>query len=108
MFLGLLTVTIPQTSYSAVLGANSVTIPCTVTGSPSATSVSWTKTVSGSTTNINVGSSNGKYQGSTVSTPSLTILSVSQSDEASYKCSATNIAGTSSSQTAFLDVTGSK
>jgi hypothetical protein len=40
--------------------------------------------------------------------PSLTILNIAQSDEANYICSATNIAGTSSSQQAFLDVTGSK
>jgi len=101
-------VAIPQPSYSAVLGTNSVTITCTVSGTPSANSVAWTKIQGGQTTNVNIANSNGKYQGGAVNNPSLTILNIAQSDEANYVCSATNIAGTSSSQQAFLDVTGSK
>ncbi|XP_063441331.1 hemicentin-1-like isoform X2 [Mytilus trossulus] len=102
---GLLSVTIDQPSLSAVLGSNSVTIGCTVTGQPSASSVSWTKNSGGQTTNINIGNS-GKYQGGSINNPSLTIFNIAQNDEANYVCSATNIAGTSSSQNAFLDVTG--
>jgi hypothetical protein len=108
LFLDLLNVQILQNSYSALLGSNSVTIDCTVTGNPAATSVSWTKTQGSQTTNLNIANNSGKYQGATVNTPSLTILNIAQSDEANYVCSATNIVGTASSQTAFLDVTGSK
>ena len=103
-----MTVTIPQPSYSAILGTNSVTITCFISGNPSATSVSWNKNLNGVQTDLDIANSNGKYQGGSVNNPSLTILNVAQSDEANYVCSATNLVGTSSSQTAFLDVTGSK
>ena len=105
-FKDLLTVTIPQPSYSALIGSNSVTITCFVSGTPSASSVSWTKTQNGVQTTLDITNSNGKYQGGTVSTPSLTIRNIVQNDEANYVCSATNLVGTASSQTAFLDVTG--
>jgi hypothetical protein len=103
-----LNVVIPQPSYSSILGSNGVTIGCVISGTPSANSVAWTKIQGGQTTNVNIANSNGKYQGGSVNNPSLTILNIAQSDEANYICSATNIAGTSSSQQAFLDVTGSK
>ena len=107
-FKGLLNVVIPQPSYSSILGSNGVTIGCVISGTPSANSVAWTKIQGGQTTNVNIANSNGKYQGGSVNNPSLTILNIAQSDEANYICSATNIAGTSSSQQAYLDVTGSK
>jgi hypothetical protein len=66
-----------------------------------ANSVAWTKIQGGQTTNVNIANSNGKYQGGSVNNPSLTILNIAQSDEANYICSATNIAGTSSSQQAL-------
>ena len=104
----LLTVTIQSTSFNAVIGSNSQTLGCTITGTPQATSVTWTKTVGGQTTDIDVASNSGKYSGSTVSSPSLIIQSIAQSDEGNYVCTATNVVGTSSSQAAFFDVTGSK
>lgn len=107
-FQGLLSVTIPQPSYSAILGSPSVRIECIVSGIPSATSIEWTKNSGGQISNLNVASINGKYQGGTLGNPSLTIMNIAQSDEANYVCKATNIAGTASSQQAFLDVTGSK
>jgi hypothetical protein len=107
-FPGLLSVSIPQPSYSAILGSPSVRIECIVNGIPSATSIEWTKNSGGQTTNLNVASNNGKYQGGNLGNPSLTIMNIVQSDEANYVCKATNIAGTASSQQAFLDVTGSK
>ena len=79
-----------------------------MSGTPQATSVTWTKTVGGQTTEIDMASNSGKYSGSTVSSPSLTIQNIEQDDEGDYVCTATNIVGTAKSQTAFFDVTGSK
>jgi hypothetical protein len=57
---------------------------------------------------INSNTNTNKYSGSTVSTPSLTVLNADQNDEANYVCFAVNSVGTGQSQQTFLDVTGSK
>ena len=93
-------------SYSVTLG-NSITLECVVTATPTHTSVQWQRIVNGQTTNINLGTGNNKYSGSTVNTPSLTISASENSDEGYYTCSATNIAGTGTSQQTYLDVVGS-
>lgn len=102
----MLTVTIPQTSFTALIGTDRITINCSVSGTPPATSVTWTKTVGGQTDSIDV--SSNKYSGSTVSNPSLTIRNLDQTDEGDYVCTAENLVGTANSETANLDVTGSK
>ncbi|VDI12391.1 Hypothetical predicted protein, partial [Mytilus galloprovincialis] len=99
-----LTVTIPQSSYSVVIGQQ-VTIPCTVTGTPTQTSVFWRKVVNGVQTNVDI-NGNSRYSGGTTSSPSLTIINTQSSDEGTYVCYATNSVGTSNSQNTFLDVTG--
>lgn len=102
---GLLTVNAPKTLYSVQQG-NSVQLICTWSGTPGATSVLWKKYVQGTPTDINVATSNGKYAGSSVDSPSLTINNVNHDDVATYVCSASNAEGTSNSQPINLQVTG--
>ena len=97
---------IVQSSYSVLIG-QSRTLECLVSGSPSATSVYWQKVVNSVTTTINSNTNTNKYSGSTVTTPSLTVLNADQNDEANYVCFATNAVGTGNSGETFLDVTGS-
>ncbi|CAG2194105.1 unnamed protein product [Mytilus edulis] len=101
---GLLTVTIPQSSYSVLIGQQ-VTVSCTVTGTPTQTNVFWRKVVNGVQTNVDI-NGNSRFTGGTTSSPSLTISNTQRSDEGIYVCYATNIVGTSNSQNTFLDVTG--
>lgn len=91
--------------YTVLLG-NTVTLECTVTANPAHTSVQWTRVLNGQVQNIDL--TNSKYSGSSVGTPSLTISGAQNTDEGYYTCTATNIAGTGSSQQTYLDVTGSK
>lgn len=84
-----------------------MTLVCTVTSNPSATSVSWQFTRNGVTTTIDVVNNNNKYGGSTLNVPSLTIFNAANSDQGDYVCRATNQFGTGSSQTTTLTVTGS-
>lgn len=79
-----------------------------VSGSPSATNVYWQKIQNSGTTTINSNTNTNKYSGSTINTPSLTVLNADQNDEANYVCFAVNSVGTGQSQQTFLDVTGSK
>ena len=89
-----------------VIIGDQVDISCNVSGSPSATSVTWTREVNGVTTTLNL-ATNSRYSGGTVTTPTLTIVNVQTSDEGKYRCSATNTVGTGqSSTTAFLNVVG--
>ncbi|XP_071166173.1 basement membrane-specific heparan sulfate proteoglycan core protein-like isoform X2 [Mytilus edulis] len=101
---GLLTVTIPQSSYSVLIGQQ-VTVSCTVIGTPTQTNVFWRKVVNGVQTNVDI-NGNSRYSGGTTSSPSLTISNTQRSDEGIYVCYATNIVGTSNSQNTFLEVTG--
>ncbi|CAG2239189.1 HMCN [Mytilus edulis] len=101
---GLLTVTIPQSSYSVLIGQQ-VTVSCTVTGTPTQTNVFWRKVVNGVQTNVDI-NGNSRFTGGTTSSPSLTISNTQRSDEGIYVCYATNIVGTSNSQNTFLEVTG--
>ncbi|XP_035828095.1 hemicentin-1 [Aplysia californica] len=66
-------------------------ISCQIqSSSPAALSVSWTR--NGTAVNVN----NGRYEGGTVSLPSLIIRSVSEDDQGDYVCSVTNAEGTGS------------
>jgi hypothetical protein len=84
-----------------------VTIGCTVSSNPAHTSVYWQRIRNGVTQTITL-SSNIKYSGSSVTTPSLTILNVDDNDEGDYICYATNSVGTGQSSRGTLEVTGSK
>lgn len=85
-----------------------VTLGCTLTANPAHTSVYWTKNKNGIVTNINVANSGGKYSGSTVGSPSLTITNSNLDDQASYICNAQNSVGLGSSSSTVLTVSGSK
>jgi hypothetical protein len=79
---------------------------CTIVATPAATSVQWYRNVNGVQTGLrNVG---GKYNTPTVNSPNLKIFNAGDQDRGYYVCTASNIVGTGTSQTTFLDVTGSK
>ncbi|XP_052061300.1 hemicentin-1-like isoform X5 [Mytilus californianus] len=103
---GALTVTIPSSTYSVLLG-NQISITCTVSGSPSATNVYWMKqqTGGGSFSNLDI-SGNNRYSGGTLNSPTLVITSAQFSDEGNYRCHGVNAAGDSNSIVTNLDVTG--
>lgn len=94
-------------SGSAVVYGGNITIACSISSNPSAQSVSWQKTVNGATTTLNI-NGNQRYQGGTLSNPSLTIYNVNLADKGEYRCVATNIVGSGQSGPAIVDVTGSK
>lgn len=98
-------VTVDQPQYSVITG-QTITLGCTVTSSPTHTTVLWQRTSNGVTNNIVI--NNNKYQGATVNNPDLTITNTDSNDQATYTCSATNIVGTGTSTTTTLVVTGSK
>ena len=79
---------------------------CTVTASPTHTSVQWQRVQNGVTTSISVSSS--KYSGSLVNSPSLSINNADLNDNGAYICTATNVVGTGTSSQTTLTVTGSK
>ena len=99
-------VTIPSSNYNVVIG-NSITLPCTISASPSVTATSWLFT-SNSNTQIQITASNVKY---TVSSAggfyNLTVNSATSSDAGVYECRATNAIDTST-DSARLDVSGSE
>lgn len=97
-------VNILSNAYTTQYG-NDVTLECTVTADPLHTVVFWQKIVNGQPLSINLANS-AKYVGSTVGTPSLTILSTNLDDPGQYRCSATNVVGTGQSQDTTLTVTG--
>ena len=99
-------VNVQQLTYSTNIGQD-ITLGCSVTANPTQTDVYWQRTVNGQTTRISTTNSN-KYSGSTVTTPSLTIANVQQSDAGTYRCLADNVIGTGQSQLTVLNVAGSK
>nr|XP_022325054.1 hemicentin-1-like isoform X45 [Crassostrea virginica] len=98
-------VTVPQSIYS-VQNSDPVTLTCVVSANPSATSVTWYRVTNSGLVPIVVGSSS-KYSGGSVATPSLTLSSAVDSDQGTYRCTATNAAGTGSSANVVLNVEGS-
>lgn len=105
LFSAIPTVSILSNSYSVTQGGT-ITLQCTVSANPTHTSVTWLRIVNGQQTTVTIDGS--RLTGGTVTTPSLTISNAATSDEGNYICSAANSVGTGSSQTSFLDVTGSK
>lgn len=99
------TVVVTLPNYQTDFG-NSVTLGCTVTANPVHTIVYWRKIVNSVSTNINVGSSGGKYSGSTVSSPSLVVNNANLDDKASYVCYAENSIGVGQSTSTVLNVLG--
>lgn len=94
-------------SGSAVVYGGQVTISCSISSNPRAQSMSWQKTLGGVTTTLDI-SNNPRYQGGTLSNPSLTISNLNLDDKGDYRCLATNTVGTGQSGPAVIDVTGGK
>lgn len=99
-------VQIAQSSYSVNLGG-AVELVCIVSADPPVSSITWTRTINGVTTTLNIGSL-ARFTGGTVSNPSLTILNAQASDEGAYVCSAQSSAGTGQSGSTTLSIVGSK
>ncbi|CAG2194109.1 HMCN [Mytilus edulis] len=95
-----------STTYSVLFGGT-IDLGCKVNANPSATNVYWQKLLNGVLITIDMSTNNfNKYSGSTVQSPSLTIISTTEADQGNYVCSATNSAGTGSSSQTFLNVVG--
>ncbi|KAK7459748.1 hypothetical protein BaRGS_00038931 [Batillaria attramentaria] len=81
-------VNVGQTSYTRKEG-DTLQIPCSYDANPVAFVVTWTK----DSETIDVISSGGKYSGSTVASPSLTISQLVRDDAGVYACSVNNSVG---------------
>lgn len=111
LFSELASITASPSTQFANYGANSVTIQCSVSASPSATAVGWRKvSLDGQTsTAIDAQNSNNKYSiVNSLTAPHLTINNVDFNDDSNYVCFATNAVGTGTSNNARVDVIGSK
>lgn len=102
---GVPTVRILKNTYTVQRG-NPITLECEVTGSPTHTSVYWTKVVNSQVVTLQM--LGAKYGGSSVSSPSLIIFNAEDSDEGPYVCHATNGIGTGQSSQTYLNVEGCK
>ncbi|XP_052061392.1 basement membrane-specific heparan sulfate proteoglycan core protein-like [Mytilus californianus] len=94
-------VTVPTSAYIVNVDS-SITLACEVTADPTHNSVYWQKVIEGNTETIAI--NGGKYSGSSVSNPSLTISNTQLSDTGSYYCYSTNILGTGSSTRIIMAV----
>lgn len=96
---------IPQTSYTVITGF-AITLTCTVSANPPATTVRWHKreNINSALTEVSIDGTN--YVDGSTSIPSLTISSATAADIGFYICSAANSIGTGQSGQTYLTVTG--
>ena len=80
----------PHENYTVNYG-ESITVECKVVSNPEHTSINWTKLVNGNYISINF--LGGKYGGSIVDMPSLTVYNIEENDAGFYVCMATNAIG---------------
>lgn len=99
------TVTVSQMFYNQTIGRNTF-LKCSVTATPNATNVFWQKYTNNRYRNVTVDGL--RFNGANLNFPSLLIVNSQISDTGSYRCGATNNAGTSYSNHVFLNVTGSE
>ncbi|XP_063420772.1 hemicentin-1-like [Mytilus trossulus] len=85
-----------------VLTGRTTTIGCTVSSQESVSELNWFKDEE----KLQLALNSSKYGGGIIQTPSLIIRNVNVRDNASYRCEATNIAGTGQSKVVHLDVAG--
>jgi hypothetical protein len=98
---------ISQSSYTVNYGAN-VTLQVTISSPDAAIlAINWQHTTKAGVTNF-VLTDGVRYQGAAVGFPSLRILSVTFSDEGTYRCLVTSAAGSTTSGPISLTVIGSK
>lgn len=88
----------------------SVTLVCSIRSqNPVVTEIVWQFTNSNQiTTQIVISTSAGKYSGSTVNNPSLTINNAVFQDAGTYQCFARNAVGTGQSSTLALGIAGGR
>lgn len=98
-------VTVPTSAYTVNVDG-SITLACQVTADPTHTQVYWQKVTGGNTQTITI--NGGKYTGSSVTVPALTISNAQFADAGTYYCFARNSVGTGSSTQVVLAVSGSK
>lgn len=96
-------VTVSTSAYIVNIDS-AITLECQVTADPSHNSVYWQKIIGNNTETLTI--NGGKYSGSSVSNPSLTISNTQFSDAGSYYCNARNLMGTGSSIQIILAVVG--
>lgn len=91
-----------------VIRGNTQTIDCNPQGNPAATQITWYFTPSGSNSQqlLNIVNSGGKYNGGTPGNPDLTITDFQTNNAGSYRCAATNAAGTGTSSNSVLTYVG--
>ncbi|VDI64481.1 Hypothetical predicted protein [Mytilus galloprovincialis] len=92
-----------QDEYLAYFGKN-ITLHCHVTGSPQPTDIYWEKSVNNGSKLIR--SDTAGIHGSTLESPSLTIIYVTTVDSGMYMCHAVNIVGIGRSRQIKLQVVG--
>ena len=97
----MLSVDVSPKSANVVQGTNQQ-ITCTVTGTPEATGITWTRLSNNQLTTLDIVNSNGKYTGGTTSDPHLNIDNFQSSDTGTYVCRATNAAGSQNSDNSVL------
>jgi hypothetical protein len=90
-----LSINISPPSALVIQGTNQQ-IVCTVTGTPPAQYISWTRN------GVSIVISSSEYTGGNTANPSLTINNFQSNDAGNYVCSATNAAGTSTSSVSSL------
>ncbi|CAC5393170.1 HMCN [Mytilus coruscus] len=98
------TVTVSLPNYNTNIGAT-VTLGCTVIATPPANTVYW-KRINANGQTIDIDTNSNRYDGASITNPSLVIYNPDLSDEGNYVCYASNAIGTGNSQQTFLDVTG--
>ncbi|XP_063440667.1 hemicentin-1-like isoform X5 [Mytilus trossulus] len=101
---GIIPVVTVTTSAYMVNVDSSITLECQVTADPTHSSVYWQKVIGNNTETLTI--NGGKYNGSSVSNPNLTISNTQFSDAGSYYCYARNMLGVGSSTQIILAVTG--
>uniref|UniRef100_A0A2C9KT75 Ig-like domain-containing protein n=1 Tax=Biomphalaria glabrata TaxID=6526 RepID=A0A2C9KT75_BIOGL len=83
-------ISLNQTNVTFIEATSTVTLACNVTGYPPVTLVYWEKDQQV----LNTSALSTRYTGSTLASPSLTILNISRVDAGTYSCVATNSEGT--------------
>lgn len=106
VFLGLPVVEITPTTYNTAIG-DQVTIHCNIVSDSAGVNEVYWQTTSNNQLRLIYNGDIG-YQGSTPTTPSLTINFASINDTGTYTCHATNDQGTGNSNTGNVTVTGGK
>lgn len=94
-----------SSSHYTVVNGNDVKLDCSIIGMPDITKVTWRKQNETEAHQIDM-TNILKYNGSTLSEPSLTIYKVSFKDDGVYYCQAGNSYANRTSQGVTLTVTG--